>query len=130
MRSLDDAIDQIQRTADGFDQEPNNVLWELIPRDNGLPVARDGGPEIPHDAFISHASEDNDSFVRPLANALEAAGLLVWFDEFSLTVGDKSPPVDRPRTRLLPLRNRRAEPALHDEGVATEGTRGTLRTRG
>ncbi|MCY4059953.1 MAG: toll/interleukin-1 receptor domain-containing protein [Gammaproteobacteria bacterium] len=88
LRSLDDAIEQIQRTADGFDQEPNNVLWELIPRDNGLSAARDGEPETLHDVFISHASEDKDSFVRPLANALEAAGFSVWFDEFSLTVGD------------------------------------------
>ena len=88
LQSLDDAIDQIQRTADGFDQEPNNVLWELLPRNDGLSEARDGGPDTPHDAFISHASEDKDSFVRPLANALEAEGLSVWFDEFSLTVGD------------------------------------------
>jgi len=28
------------------------------------------------------------SFVRPLANALQAAGLRVWYDEFALSVGD------------------------------------------
>ena len=38
--------------------------------------------------FISHASEDKDDFVRPLAQALQARGLSVWFDEFTLTVGD------------------------------------------
>lgn len=40
------------------------------------------------DLFISHASEDKDELVRPLAAALAAAGLHVWYDEFSLRVGD------------------------------------------
>jgi len=41
------------------------------------------------DVFISHASEDKDDIVRPLANALQAAGLEVWYDEFELKIGDK-----------------------------------------
>ena len=41
-----------------------------------------------HDAFISHASEDVDDFVRPLVEALEASGFHVWYDEFSLKIGD------------------------------------------
>ncbi len=41
-----------------------------------------------HDAFISHASEDKDDFVRPLVEALEASGFDIWYDEFSLKVGD------------------------------------------
>ncbi|WP_165966911.1 toll/interleukin-1 receptor domain-containing protein [Actinomadura sp. 7K507] len=41
-----------------------------------------------HDLFISHASEDKDDFVRPLANALERLELDVWYDEFSVTFGD------------------------------------------
>lgn len=40
------------------------------------------------DVFISHATEDKDGFVRPLAKALEASGLLVWYDEFTMTIGD------------------------------------------
>ena len=40
------------------------------------------------DVFISHASEDKESFVRPLASALKNTRLLVWFDETALTVGD------------------------------------------
>lgn len=40
------------------------------------------------DVFISHASEDKDEIVRPLANALRAAGLSVWYDEFELKIGD------------------------------------------
>lgn len=41
-----------------------------------------------YDVFISHASEDKDEFVRPLANALERCGLSVWYDEFALKIGD------------------------------------------
>lgn len=40
------------------------------------------------DVFISHASEDKDEVVRPLANALRAGGLSVWYDEFELKIGD------------------------------------------
>jgi hypothetical protein len=40
------------------------------------------------DVFISHASEDKDEVVRPLALALQAAGLQVWYDEFELRIGD------------------------------------------
>lgn len=40
------------------------------------------------DVFISHASEDKDEIVRPLAVALEECGLKVWYDEFELRIGD------------------------------------------
>ncbi|HVD99436.1 MAG TPA: toll/interleukin-1 receptor domain-containing protein [Cytophagaceae bacterium] len=39
------------------------------------------------DLFISHASEDKDSFVRPLAELLKSYGLDVWYDEFELRIG-------------------------------------------
>jgi hypothetical protein len=41
-----------------------------------------------YDAFISHASEDKDSFVRELADSLIHLGYRVWYDEFSMSVGD------------------------------------------
>jgi hypothetical protein len=44
------------------------------------------------DVFISHASEDKDSFVRPLAEALTESGLQVWFDETALKIGDSLGP--------------------------------------
>ncbi|MDD5169300.1 MAG: DUF1883 domain-containing protein [Syntrophales bacterium] len=40
------------------------------------------------DVFISHASEDKDSIVRSLANALTGFDLKVWYDEFTLRIGD------------------------------------------
>jgi hypothetical protein len=41
-----------------------------------------------YDAFIAHASEDKANFVRPLANKLKQFHLEIWYDEFSLSVGD------------------------------------------
>lgn len=41
-----------------------------------------------YDLFISHASEDKDSLVRPLAILLERLSVKVWYDEFSLKLGD------------------------------------------
>lgn len=40
------------------------------------------------DVFISHATEDKDALVRPLAHALRGRGVVVWYDEFELRVGD------------------------------------------
>lgn len=41
-----------------------------------------------HDAFICHASEDKEDLVRPLAGRLREQHIEIWYDEFSLTVGD------------------------------------------
>jgi hypothetical protein len=40
------------------------------------------------DVFLSHASEDRQEFVDPLAKALTESGLSVWYDKTALTVGD------------------------------------------
>jgi formylglycine-generating enzyme required for sulfatase activity len=40
------------------------------------------------DIFISHASEDKEEIARPLAEALQQTGLKVWYDEFTLKIGD------------------------------------------
>ena len=46
-------------------------------------------PSVRYDVFISHASEDKESFVRGLAAELTRLGLRVWFDEWTLRLGDK-----------------------------------------
>jgi hypothetical protein len=58
-------------------------------------LVRDSPPPNPavadgrtFDVFISHASEDKDGMVRPLAHALRDQGLSVWYDEFELRIGD------------------------------------------
>lgn len=45
-------------------------------------------PNKEYDVFISHASEDKDSVVRPLAFALKEKEVNVWYDEFELKIGD------------------------------------------
>ena len=40
------------------------------------------------DLFISHASEDKDEIARPLAEMLRLKGVNVWYDEFTLKIGD------------------------------------------
>lgn len=40
------------------------------------------------DVFISHAGQDKDKYVLPLAEALELRGVSFWLDERNLTIGD------------------------------------------
>ena len=42
----------------------------------------------PYDVFISHTTEDKGEVVRPLAKALIARNVRVWYDEFELRIGD------------------------------------------
>lgn len=55
-------------------------------RDNPPPALESGG--VSYDVFISHASEDKDAIVRALATALSSENLNVWYDEFTLRIGD------------------------------------------
>lgn len=41
-----------------------------------------------YDVFVSHASEDKESFVRPFAEKLLAAGVTPFYDEMTLVWGD------------------------------------------
>lgn len=43
---------------------------------------------VQYDLFISHASEDKEDFVQPLAETLVNLGVKVWYDKFTLRVGD------------------------------------------
>ena len=45
-------------------------------------------PDYEWDAFIAHASEDKEPFVRELATEL-AKEFKVWYDDFTLKVGDR-----------------------------------------
>lgn len=66
-------------------ERPLSDVPSLV-RSNVPPPTETGGET--HDVFISHASEDKDDFVRPLANALINEGLNVWYDEMTLRIGD------------------------------------------
>lgn len=52
------------------------------------PYADSEDSYLEYDVFISHASEDKDDVVRPLAKSLVEKGLKVWYDEFELKIGD------------------------------------------
>ncbi len=85
LRGLDEGIDAVRSKATVIKVPPADMLWELIPPPRSAPPQVEGGG---WDVFICHASEDKDEFVRPLAEALRERELRVWFDEFTLTVGD------------------------------------------
>lgn len=65
-----------------INERPLSHIPTLVQRDDDDDVTRD------YDVFISHASEDKDEIVRPLAHALQSHGLRVWYDEFELRIGD------------------------------------------
>lgn len=44
--------------------------------------------EEQYDVFLSHASEDKESFTDELCRALEADGLKIWYDTISISWGD------------------------------------------
>ena len=46
-------------------------------------------PSKNYDFFICHASEDKDDFVRELAEVLRAQGAIVWYDEFTVRIGNR-----------------------------------------
>ncbi|MFH2052336.1 MAG: DUF1883 domain-containing protein [bacterium] len=66
-------------------EAPLSEVPSLVRRDVPPPVEADGET---YDVFISHASEDKDEIVRSLAAALSKRGLKVWYDEFTLRIGD------------------------------------------
>ncbi len=46
------------------------------------------GVNYMYDVFICHASEDKASFVAALASNLKSHGVSVWYDDFTLELGD------------------------------------------
>ncbi|MDX2142027.1 MAG: DUF1883 domain-containing protein [Rhodospirillaceae bacterium] len=82
VRVLPGALPTIQET-------PLSSIPSLLrARTNQPPNVENDNTHQSYDIFISHASEDKDEIVRPLAQSLQAAGLVVWYDEFELKIGD------------------------------------------
>lgn len=67
---------------------PLTTIPSLVRSPDEIPPTTDDGEARTFDVFISHASEDKNEVVRPLAEALRADGLEVWYDEFELRIGD------------------------------------------
>lgn len=67
-------------------QAPLSTVPSLVHKQDFIPNEAEIDKE--YDVFISHASEDKNEVVRPLAHALINEGLKVWYDEFELKIGD------------------------------------------
>lgn len=86
-KAYDRGLDKTEATLKSFDEEldllePIGVITSKTKQ--GTP----SGKDQKWDLFICHASEDKDDVALPLADALIAKGLRVWYDDFELTVGD------------------------------------------
>ena len=71
---------------------PFSVDLTTIARDAARYPGDVSSPSVaPHakqyDIFVSHATEDKDTIVTPLAAALRSEGLVVWYDDFELRIG-------------------------------------------
>jgi hypothetical protein len=67
----------LKSIADAIDQEPSDIIWQIVASEH--PNNDSGDQQVQWDVFVSHASEDKDGFVRPLAEALRSEGLTVWY---------------------------------------------------
>lgn len=77
----------LPRALPTINQQPLSSVPSLV-HNRGLGIDFDVDIDPEYDIFISHASEDKDEVVRPLANALRDKGIKVWYDEFEMKIGD------------------------------------------
>lgn len=82
------AEDHQRRLLRDREQLERRISHHMTTQSIVAPLGRAVGQSLAHDFFICHASEDKDSIVRDLAVALKSRGKKVWYDEFSLRVGD------------------------------------------
>lgn len=73
--------------ADRMRAEDSATLVELEKKTIAEP-ALEPEPGRGWDVFLAHASEDKPTFADALAQALDEIGLVVWYDDFELVVGD------------------------------------------
>lgn len=87
--SVRSAIRVLPGALPALQEAPLSSVPSLVREGRSEPsLGVDDGDNREFDVFISHATEDKDEVVRPLAHALQGAGLRVWFDEFELKIGD------------------------------------------
>lgn len=88
--SLKKSIEQYELIARRFNYPPADILWEVLGVQDSDKISEQvrSNETLLWDAFISHASEDKADFVHPLAEKLKAANLRIWYDDWSLKVGD------------------------------------------
>lgn len=77
---------RVFRSADEAFSMHTGLMLRIMADD--FRMSKKAPQDVGYDAFICHASEDKDDVARPLAKELRKLGFGVWFDEFSLKVGD------------------------------------------
>ncbi len=101
LKKSDHFIEQILRRK-GFTFTENGeikifspLFYEFIQRKcaykslpGSVPLQEKNDVPYIYDVFICHASEDKEPFVRKLAEKLSEKGLNVWYDEFTLHLGN------------------------------------------
>jgi hypothetical protein len=80
--------ERLQKKLEDDIANQKNILNNLVHQIHSVNITNGEIAHKEYDFFISHATEDKDSFVRPLAELLTTYGYKVWYDEFQLTVGD------------------------------------------
>lgn len=88
-REQESALTKLKRTQDENAAAQRRYLAQLVAEPSIASAGTLGvKATVEHDVFISHASEDKDDIVRPLAALLRDKGFDVWYDEFQLRIGD------------------------------------------
>ena len=85
--SVSSSVRKLPAPLPVYNETPLSSVPSLVHRDP-IPMSDSADTYREFDVFISHASEDKDAVVRPLAEALVVRGLKVWYDEFELKIGD------------------------------------------
>lgn len=87
-REQETALKKLRRNQDQRLVDQRRQLEQLVTPRTVIPTNSDDVTKAQHDVFISHASEDKDDVVRPLAELLHEKNYDIWYDEFQLRVGD------------------------------------------
>jgi hypothetical protein len=78
----------LKKRQRGAERERASLLAQISATTQPAARQAPADREVTHDAFISHASENKEELVQPLAERLTAAGFDIWYDDLQLTVGD------------------------------------------
>ena len=86
------SIDSQKQIYQSYERKISELSAELARQQIGIVKhdthLYDNQSEEEYDVFISHASEDKQSFVDELCEELKIAGIKVWYDALSMTWGD------------------------------------------
>lgn len=75
-----------ERQISDLNEQLSKTLIQNIKTTNSL--YRESDTEEEYDVFISHATEDKESFADELCDELQKAGIKVWYDAINISWGD------------------------------------------